>query len=755
MYFKKFEILFIFITFALLTFSSPIKNEKVKIDKKSLKSIKPTEKIQKITNGLSIVEAREQYNLLEISNLCEYNIDDNCINKVLNTTGSSMPHFKANGMKGSTFSVPKKDGKGYYVGRNLDLNKEIQNLILVSYPKDHYSSISTVNTDFIKQMDTKDQFTDNILMFTPFFATLDGLNEKGVSIAVNMNQGDVIKTGLNEYKLDMNVSFLMRYVLDYASSTDKAIDIIRGFELHNDFDFNVHFMISDANGKSVVVEYQFDKDKDTSKMIVTESSIVTNFDIANGKKRGLGKKQYDIIKKSKKTTPKMNVDDVKKTLKAAENNTQCSIVYDLNNREAIYYVKGNYKKGYKVQFEKYYDDSFPPNPEDENDFDIIDVNVTKDIQILGDKNFKIFEYEGDYGFNEFMEQGGASSNEILFGYALNRIGINISDFLFNNTNGEFPIKGNACSAFTVQNEKGDGYFFGRNYDFPYGEGLAVITHPKGGYTSISTIDVNIINVFSHGNDLNYIGFLDKTSDYELPDEILKEIVVYTPFDGMNEKGLSITMNAVSDGSEVCLVDQNDEGKPHLTMTTLIRYLLDTAATVDEAVEKIKSINMHDNNVHFLISDATGKTVLIEFKNDSKEGFKMFVTETPLVTNYYLADDEELKAKNYDIIFNDRRYDSILDRLTKKPKQSLKDVRNTLRSGQQDITIWSAAFDKVKNEVTYFIKKDFSVGYRVKLSDKKSFEEDTTTVLGDEEYDFPTQESDNLEDDDKTLVEEYY
>ena len=757
MYFKKFEILFIFITFALLTFSSPIKNEKVKIDKKSLKSIKPTEKIQKITNGLSIVEAREQYNLLEISNLCEYNIDDNCINKVLNTTGSSMPHFKANGMKGSTFSVPKKDGKGYYVGRNLDLNKEIQNLILVSYPKDHYSSISTVNTDFIKQMDTKDQFTDNILMFTPFFATLDGLNEKGVSIAVNMNQGDVIKTGLNEYKLDMNVSFLMRYVLDYASSTDKAIDIIRGFELHNDFDFNVHFMISDANGKSVVVEYQFDKDKGTSKMIVTESSIVTNFNISNGKKRGLGKKQYDIIKKSKKTTPKMNVDDVKKTLKAAKSNTQCSIVYDLNNREAIYYVRGNYQQGYKVQFEEYHDDSFPPNPEDENDFDIVDIDVTKDIQKFGNSTFpfRVFEYEGDYGFNEFMEQGGAISEVDLFKYVSNRTGISIP---FNNTNGKLPLNGNACSAFTVQNEKGDGYYFGRNYDFPNGDTIAVITRPKGGYASISTVDFNMINEFGQGKDTESVFATqlqsNSTSNYVLPDELLKEAVVYTPFDGMNEMGLSITINMVSDGSEVCIVDQNDEGKVHLTMSSLVRYLLDTAASVDDAVKKIKSINMHNHYVHFLISDASGKTVLIEFKNDSKEGVKMFVIETPLVTNYYLADDEELKEKNTEIVFNDRRYDSILNRLTQKPNQTVKDVRNTLRASNQDITIWSAVFDKVKKEVTYFIKNDFSKGYRIKLSDnKKSFEEDNTTVLGDEENDILTQESDDIEDDDETLVEE--
>jgi len=63
-----------------------------------------------------------------------------------------------------------------------------------------------------------------------------------------------------------------------------------------------------------------------------------------------------------------------------------------------------------------------------------------------------------------MKQGGAPSNELLFGYVLNRIGFNILNIPLNTTNDEFPIKGNACSAFTVLNENGDGYFFGRNYN---------------------------------------------------------------------------------------------------------------------------------------------------------------------------------------------------------------------------------------------------------------------------------------------------
>jgi len=761
MLFQKLEYLFTFFTFVVLTFSSPIKNKKGKVNKESITSIKPTEIIQSITDGLSIVEVRENNNLWDLSSFCDFIVDNTCINKILNATGISSPQYtvKVDGMKGSTFSVPKKDGNGYYVGRNIDLNENNQNLILVNYPINRYSSISTINPDFIKQIGNENgQLSNDVLRIAPLFATLDGLNEKGVSISVNMNQGDIIKTEINNSKYNFNASFLMRIVLDNASSTDKAIDILRNIEFHNDFDFNIHFMISDASGKSIVVEYVLDKEKGTSKMIVTESTIVTNFDISSGNKSGSGKKQYDIIKKSLKSTRKMKVKDVKNTLKEAKNNTQCSIIYDLNNREAVYYVRGNYQKGYKVQLD-YYDNTFLPNPDDDKDFRLVDLHVTKDIQRIEDTTFRIFEYEGDYGFNEFMEQGGARSEIELYGYILARAGFNIP---FNNVDYEFPIpvQADACSAFTVQNENGDGYFFGRNYDWLNGTALAVVTHPKNGYASISTIDTNIINMFAGGRSIENLlitAFTNSTLEYELPDEILKEVAVYIPFDGINEKGLTISMNMIPDGTEISMVDQNDKGKANLTMTTLIRYLLDTAATVDEAVEKIKSINMHNYYVHFLISDASGKSVLVEFKNDSKEGVKVFVIDTPLVTNYYLADDEEMKEKNFEVIHHDLRYEIILDRLTKKPKQNLKDVRNTLRAGNQDGTAWSIAFDKVNLEATYFIKNNFSVGYRIKLLDEETFEEETTVVFDDDEYDFPTDDVDDFStannDDEKTVVDE--
>jgi len=766
MFLKKLESVFIFITFVLLTLSSPIIAE----EKESITLIKATNNLQPITDGLSIVEVRGN-KLINLLMLCDdFIVNKDCMTKILSATGSSTSAqytIKAEGLKGSTFSVPKKEGDGYYVGRNIDINKDSQHLIVVNYPEEDYSSISTVNLDFIKQIGGEDLGLNyDILVLAPIFATLDGVNEKGVSVSINRKEGEVLNNQYNINKLNIVASYIVRFILDLASSTDQAVDLLRYFEINNDFDFNIHFMISDASGKSVSVEYRLDE-KGRSRITVTDTTVMTNFSISSGEKSGLGIEQYNIINEKKSSTPSMNVEEVKETLEAAKSDTQCSIVYDLNNREAIYYVRENYQQGYKVQFDKHIDDTFPPDPEDEKDFKIVDIQVSEDMQkIEGTRGYRVVEYEGDYGFDEFIAQKGAKSELDIVTFVLGRTGMSIP--LNNEINFDFPAQMNACSAFDVQNENGDGYYFGRNYDWLNGTALTVVNRPKDRYASISTFDTNIINMFLGGKsipDLLVSSYNETVVDYAVPDELMKEISLYLPFDGINEKGFSISMNMIS-----CTipVEQEDEGKINLTMTSLIRYLLDNVATVDEAIDVIKNkINMHNSYVHYVMADATGKTAVIEFKGDEEGNVTMFVVDSRLATNYYLADDYELKENNYEVLVKDKRYDIILDRLTKKPNQNMKDVRNTLRAGKQDKTSWSIIFDQVNMEATYFIERDYSVGYRIKLmkdeKDEITDEEETLIDVGDNDLptevtgvdDFFTQESssDEEDEDDLTIIDE--
>jgi len=441
----------------------------------------------------------------------------------------------------------------------------------------------------------------------------------------------------------------------------------------------------------------------------------------------------------------------------------------LNNREAIYYVRENYQQGYKVQFDQHIGETYPSNPEDEKDYEVVDIHVEKYMQKIGDTTYRTIEYDGDYGFDEFLAQGGAKTELDYVQFILGRTGINLP-LLNNNVEGvEFPTPIDACSAFSVQNENQDGYYFGRNYDWLNGTALTVITRPENGYASISTVDTNMINLFFSGkswDELLTSAYHETILNFELPDEIIKEIAVFVPFDGINEKGFSISMNMVD---YIIPVEQNDEGKVHLTITTLIRYLLDKVATVDEAIEVIKTkINMHNSYVHFVIADATGKSAVIEFKTD-QNGTEVFVIDSPAASNYFLADDYELQENNFDFLGGDERYEKILDRIAKKPAQSKKDVRNTLRAGNQHKTAWSIIYDQNNLEATYFIKNEFNVGYRIKLFDdvKGGLTDEENTLIDVGEEDLPTEvtdvedlndqesSSDEENEDEETVIGENY
>ena len=84
-----------------------------------------------------------------------------------------------------------------------------------------------------------------------------------------------------------------------------------------------------------------------------------------------------------------------------------------------------------------------------------------------------------------------------------------------------------------------------------------------------------------------------------------------PLDGINEKGLCVSDLVI----DTPLLINQDKGKTDLTITTLIRLLLDKAASVDEALELINCFDIHSSAGmmhHLAISDRGGKSVVVEF-----------------------------------------------------------------------------------------------------------------------------------------------
>jgi len=198
-------------------------------------------------------------------------------------------------------------------------------------------------------------------------------------------------------------------------------------------------------------------------------------------------------------------------------------------------------------------------------------------------------YYGDYGFDNFLKSGAANDGDIER-YVTKRLLKGLPVHL--------GVTGNGCTAFVVHDERGD-VLYGRNFDFTYAPSLQVFTNPANGYASVSTVNLSFAGYGEHHlpAGMNINSFLTLAAPY-------------LPFDGMNEKGVAIALLAVPQADM-----PSDPGKVTLNTTTIIRLILDKAASVDEAVQLMKKYNIYFSGgftCHYLIADATGKSVIVEY-----------------------------------------------------------------------------------------------------------------------------------------------
>lgn len=211
------------------------------------------------------------------------------------------------------------------------------------------------------------------------------------------------------------------------------------------------------------------------------------------------------------------------------------------------------------------------------------------LEILDNYPLYSMNYHGDYGFDEFLKVGATNDREIE-AFVMKRLlkGIEI----------DLNISSAGCTAFTSYNTSGE-RIFARNFDFDYAPPLVLYTKPMNGYKSISTVNLAFAG-YDEGNlpkPYNLNSFLALASPY-------------LPFDGMNEKGVAIGLLAVPYAEP-----PTDENKVTLNTTTLIRLVLDKAASVEEAVELIDGYNYYFSggvDCHYLISDQSGNSVIVEF-----------------------------------------------------------------------------------------------------------------------------------------------
>ena len=165
------------------------------------------------------------------------------------------------------------------------------------------------------------------------------------------------------------------------------------------------------------------------------------------------------------------------------------------------------------------------------------------------KTVSIIWNRDDYGFDRFLEQGGAASDldvAKFVGKALFK-GFLYPRFL----GGSF-----GCSTLSTRNPKG-GVMYGRNFDWMECTSMVVKSKPERGYASVSTVNLDFLNLGTEYDP-------EKTVS-----KIISAAALYAPMDGINEEGLCVAVLMIDDSA----VTEQDTGKPDLTTTTAVRLLL--------------------------------------------------------------------------------------------------------------------------------------------------------------------------------------
>ena len=198
------------------------------------------------------------------------------------------------------------------------------------------------------------------------------------------------------------------------------------------------------------------------------------------------------------------------------------------------------------------------------------------------------EFFADYHFDEFL-QVGATSNIEYYNYVNNVID-NTIDINFGSES-----MTNACSAFTFRDSGGRRYM-ARNYDYKTNPVMLLVTSPENAYKSISTVNLNCLG-FNSENDPNML-------------DLRLFGAPYFPTDGVNEKGISVSLLQVNFSRK-----KKDESKSTIGIYAAARLILDHADTVDKAVELLEDYNMYFDSslmAHLFVADSKGNSELIEF-----------------------------------------------------------------------------------------------------------------------------------------------
>lgn len=335
------------------------------------------------------------------------------------------------------------------------------------------------------------------------------------------------------------------------------------------------------------------------------------------------------------------------------------------------------------------------------------VNSVMSIEKITDGLYTM-DYTYDYDIVRMLTDGVSSHVSLIF-EAINNI--------FSGRNIRF-----GCSTFNSITADGE-HLFSRNFDYMDADYMIVWTHPSNGYASISSVS------------LGFMGYDKEYTPDRLIDRAFALVAPYVPLDGINEKGLSIGVLELEKDPLFQV-----SGKTALTTTTMIRAVLDEAATVDEAIELFRRYDVRDFyfggcTYHYQISDAQGNSVVIEFVDgDMKLIYPEERTDSPVkyqgATNFYLyegVDDPDGVGQD--------RLETIFNALDAKKgvtsEQEAMDILQSVSMKDADLhgficsTLWSVVYNQDDLTMNLCHNNDFDTIYSFSVAQPQVIQQKRT------------------------------
>lgn len=294
----------------------------------------------------------EDYNLYRMNIEYDYDLDaliargitDNqsFIDAILKEALPLLPiHMEAPSFACSAFTLTDTDGD-VHMGRNYDFSRDTSAMLVYCTPKYGYRSVALAALDNIGASTLENSLAKKVATLTAPFICLDGMNEKGVSIAVLTLDSE--PTFQQTGKPAIATSTAIRLVLDRAATTQEAVELLESYDMFAVAGRDYHFYITDASGDGCVIEY--DCEDPARPLVATRTDVLTNFfmlykdQVLPNQKNGIyghGRERYDAIEEVLASEPEHTVATVWQALQAAAqdpnpedvtSNTQWSLNYN-------------------------------------------------------------------------------------------------------------------------------------------------------------------------------------------------------------------------------------------------------------------------------------------------------------------------------------------------------------------------------------------------------------------------------------------